>query len=75
MTPLSRAELLALPPVINLVTLGKALGISEPVVRERVRRGEFEKLGIRVLRLGAQYRIPTADVLKLLGLAGEQECP
>lgn len=74
MTPLTRAELLDLPPVINLVTLGKALGISEPVVRERARRGEFEALGIRVLRLGAQWRIPTADVLRLLGLA-DQEGP
>lgn len=66
--PLSRAELLALPPVINLVTLGRALGLSEPVVRERARRDEFAALGIRVLRLGAQYRVPTADVLRLLGI-------
>ena len=68
MTPLSRSELLSLPPVINLVTLGRALGISEPTTRERARRGEFEAIGIRVLRLGAQYRIPTADVLRVLGL-------
>jgi len=48
--------------VINLVTLGKALGLSEPVVRERARRDEFAELGIRVLRLGAQYwcRQPTS---------------
>jgi hypothetical protein len=67
-TPLSRAELLELPPVINLVTLGRALGVSEPVIRERARQGELARMGIRVLRLGAQYRIPTADVLTLLGL-------
>jgi hypothetical protein len=66
--PLSRAELLALPPVINLATLGRALGLSEPVVRERARRDEFAALGIRVLQLGAQYRIPTADVLSFLGI-------
>jgi hypothetical protein len=66
--PLSRAELLALPPVINLATLGRALGLSEPVVRERARRDEFAALGIRVLQLGAQYRIPTADVLRFLGI-------
>jgi hypothetical protein len=68
--PLSRAELLALPPVINLVTLGRALGLSEPTVRERARRNEFDALGIRVLRLGAQYRVPTADVLRFLGIDG-----
>ena len=66
--PLSRAELLELPPVINLVTLGRALGLSEPVVREQARRGEIAALGIRVLHLGAQYRIPTADVLRFLGI-------
>jgi hypothetical protein len=66
--PLSKAELLELPPVINLATLGRALGLSEPVVRERARRNEFAALGIRVLQLGAQYRVPTADVLRFLGV-------
>jgi hypothetical protein len=66
--PLSRAELLALPPVINLATLGRALSLSEAVVRERARRDEFAALGIRVLQLGAQYRVPTADVLRFLGI-------
>jgi hypothetical protein len=70
--PLSRAELLELPPVINLVTLGRALGLSEPVVRERARRDEFAALGIRVLQLGAQYRVPTADVLRFLGVDGPE---
>jgi hypothetical protein len=68
--PLSREELLQLPPVINLITLGQAFGVTEPVIREMRRRGELEELGIRVLRLGAQYRIPTADVLRVLGLSG-----
>lgn len=71
--PLTRAELLALPPVINLVTLGRALGVSEPVIRERNRLGEIERMGIRVLRLGAQYRIPTEDVLAVLGIARDME--
>jgi hypothetical protein len=70
--PLSKAELLELPPVINLATLGKALGLSEPVVRERARRNEFAALGIRVLQLGAQYRVPTADVLRFLGIDSPQ---
>jgi hypothetical protein len=66
--PLSRAEILALPPVIGLPTLGRVLGISEPVVRERARRGELEPLGIRVLRLGAQSRVVTASVWAFLGI-------
>jgi hypothetical protein len=68
MRPLSRAELLALPPATNLPTLGRAFGISEPVARERLRRGDFAAMGIRILRLGAQYRVVTADVLRVLGI-------
>jgi hypothetical protein len=73
--PLSKAELLELPPVINLATLGRALGLSEPVVRERARRNEFAALGIRVLQLGAQYRVPTADVLRFLGIESPEPTP
>jgi hypothetical protein len=70
---MSRAELLALPPVVNLVTTGRALGVSEPVIRERARRGELEALGVRCLRLGAQWRVPTADILRLLGITPGNE--
>lgn len=66
--PFSRDDLLRLPPVINLVQLGQAFGVSEPVIREMRRRGDLAAMGIRVLVLGAQYRIPTADVLSVLGL-------
>lgn len=66
--PLTHDELRSLPPVINLVTLGQALGVSEPVIREMRRQGKLAELGIRVLPMGAQYRVPTADVLQLLGV-------
>ena len=69
--PLTRTELLELAetsPVTNLVMLGRALGLSEPVIRERARRGELAELGIRCLRLGAQYRVPVADILVFLGI-------
>ena len=68
MKPLSREELLALPPVINLPTLGRAFGVSEPTVREQRRQGKFEAMGIRILRLGPQYRVITADVHRVLGV-------
>jgi hypothetical protein len=70
--PLTKAELLALPPVVNLATLGRVLGLSEPTIRERHRKGELGELGIRVLQLGAQYRVPTADVLNLLGISASE---
>jgi hypothetical protein len=68
MTPLTRAELLALPAATDLRTLGQAFGISEPVVRELRRQGRFEELGIRINRLGLQYRVVTADILRVLGI-------
>ncbi len=67
--PLTRAELLRLPPITNLPTLARALGVSEPVIRERHRLGEIEQLGIRVLRLGSQWRVPTEDILRVLGIS------
>jgi len=68
MTPMSAAELRALPPTIGLPVLGKALGVSEPVIRERARRGELEPLGIKVVKLGAQYRVITSTVWAFLGI-------
>jgi hypothetical protein len=65
---MSRAEILALPPTHGLPTLGRILGVSEPVIRERARSGELEALGIKVVKLGAQYRVVTASVLAFLGL-------
>jgi hypothetical protein len=66
--PLSRAEILAWPPTIDLVTLGKALGRSEPTIRAAARSGELEALGIKVVHLGAKYLVVTASVWAFLGI-------
>lgn len=74
--PLTRNELLELAetsPTTNVVMLGRALGLSEPVIRERVRRGELDKLGIRCLRLGSQWRVVTEDILTFLGITRDTE--
>ena len=60
---------MALPPVITLAQLARALGLSEPTIRTLNRNGELERLGIRVNRLGAQYRAVTASVWSYLGLS------
>lgn len=65
---MNRDELLALPAAIDLPTAGRALGIGRNKAFELARRGEFP---VRVLRLGNSYRVPTAEVLKTLGL-GDQ---
>jgi hypothetical protein len=76
--PLTRAEVLELAeasPTTNLVMLGRALGLSEPVIRDRARRGELDKLGIRCLRLGAQWRVVTADIVAFLGISRDVNAP
>jgi predicted site-specific integrase-resolvase len=65
---MSREELLALPAVVNLVTAARALGIGRTRAFELTRRGEFP---VPVLRVGRTYRVPTAPLLKLLGLAAD----
>jgi len=66
---LSRDEILKLPPVISLAQLAGCLSVSEPVVREARRSGELERLGIRVNRLGAQWRVITSTVWDYLGIS------
>lgn len=63
---LSQTELLALPAAINLETAGRALGMRRSTAYSLARRGEFP---VRTLRLGKQYRVVTAELLDLLGVA------
>lgn len=65
MESLSRAELLALPVSVDLMTAGRAVGIGRTKAHEMVRNGTWPT---RVLRLGKAYRIPTAELLALLGV-------
>jgi hypothetical protein len=65
---MGREELLALPAVVNLVTAARALAIGRTRAFELARRGTFP---VPVLRVGVTYRVPTAPLLRLLGLAGD----
>jgi hypothetical protein len=70
---LTRAELLALPVVIDITTAARALGLGRSTAYELARRDEFP---CRVLRIGSSYRVPTADLLRVLGIElGEQPAP
>ncbi|MFI6621426.1 hypothetical protein [Streptomyces sp. NPDC050528] len=63
---MSREELLELPAAVDLETGNRALGLG------RSKGYELAKLGLypcKVLRLGNAYRVVTADLLALLGLA------
>lgn len=65
METLTTADLLALPAVVDIPTAAKALGIGRSTAYELARRGD---LPCRVLRVGSSYRVPTADLLKILGI-------
>ncbi|MFE7812572.1 hypothetical protein ACFU5P_11490 [Streptomyces sp. NPDC057433] len=63
---MGREELLALPVAIDLDTSNRALGLGRSKGYELAKRGTYP---CKVLRLGNAYRVVTADLLELLGLA------
>jgi len=60
---LTRAELLALPVTVDVPTAARALGLGRSTAYELARRDEFP---CRVLHVGSSYRIPTADLMRVL---------
>jgi hypothetical protein len=62
---LSRDELLALPVVIDVPTAARAIGLGRSTAYELARRNEFP---CPVLRVGSSYRVPTAGLLRILGI-------
>jgi len=63
-TSMSAEELRALPPVIDLPTAARVLGIGRTAAYSLVRSGEWPS---PVLRLGGTIRVPTAPLLALIG--------
>lgn len=63
---MSKAELLALPATVDLETANRALGLGRSKGYDLVRREQYP---CRVLRLGSTYRVVTAELQALLGLA------
>jgi predicted DNA-binding transcriptional regulator AlpA len=62
---MTRAELLTLPAVVDVATAARALGLGRSTAYELARRDEFP---CRVLHIGSSYRVPTADLLRVLGI-------
>ncbi len=71
---MTRAELLALPAVVDVTTAARALGLGRSTAYDLARRGEFP---CRVLHIGSSYRVPTAELLRVLGIdpAGQPAPP
>ncbi|GGN55721.1 hypothetical protein GCM10012285_49740 [Streptomyces kronopolitis] len=66
MNGMSRGDLLALPVAVDLETSNRALGLGRSKGYDLAKRGDYP---CKVLRLGNAYRVVTADLLHLLGLA------
>jgi hypothetical protein len=56
----------ALPPVLDLVTAAHMVGIGRTTAYRLAGDGVFP---CRVLRVGAKWRVPTVELLQLLGLS------
>jgi excisionase family DNA binding protein len=59
-----------LPVVLDLESAGRLLGIGRTTAYEMARAGRFP---CRTIRVGAKWRVPTAELLALLGLSHEPE--
>lgn len=62
---MTRAELLALPPAVDIVTAGHALGFERTTTYKFNREGKFP---VPVLKIGDTFRVPTAPLLRYLGI-------
>ncbi|MFJ3647737.1 helix-turn-helix domain-containing protein [Streptomyces murinus] len=63
--PLSFAEAFDLPLSVDLRTAARALGVCPKTAYKLIRFGTFP---CTVLRVGRRYRIPTACLLRSLGI-------
>jgi predicted DNA-binding transcriptional regulator AlpA len=62
---MSTDDLRTLPPVLDVPTAGRLLGLGRTAAYDLVLAGKWPT---PVLRLGRRLRIPTAPLLALLGL-------
>lgn len=62
---MSFGEAFDLPLVVDLRTAARALGLCPATAYKLVHQDSFP---CRFLRLGWQYRVPTADLLRALGI-------
>lgn len=61
----SEAEVRALGVTTDILTAGSVLGLSRNATYRLNAEG---RLGVPVLRLGSQYRVPVSGLLQVLGL-------
>jgi hypothetical protein len=65
MQPLTFDQLHTLPTVVDLMTAARALGIGRTKAYQLANADEFP---CRIIRVGTAYHVPTAELLKTLGV-------
>ena len=59
----------ALGPTTDLPTLGSIFDCSRWKAYQMARTGEWEELGVKIVRLGSKYRVTVLSILQVLGYA------
>lgn len=57
----------ALGPTTDLPTLSSIFDCSKWKAYEMARTGEWETIGVRIVRLGSKYRVIVPSILEVLG--------
>jgi hypothetical protein len=72
MDPLTFDQLYSLPTVVDLMTAARALGIGRT---KAYRLAHDDQFPVRIIRVGTSYHIPTAELLKILGVTSPVPLP
>ena len=64
MKPLTIDQVRALPAMVDVVTAARALGLGRSKAYELAKADAFP---CRIVKIGATYRVPTSDLLRVLG--------
>ena len=67
---LTTADILALPPTVDVVTAGKAFGLGSTTAYQLARTGKFP---CKILRAGGSWRVVTADLRRVLEISERPE--
>lgn len=67
MRPWSAEAIRDLGPMTDVPTLGSIFKCSRWKAYQMARTGEWEKLGVKILRLGSNYRVVVPSILEVLG--------
>jgi hypothetical protein len=66
----------ALGAITDLQTLAGILGCSVWMSRKMARTGEWERQGIKIIRIGVHYRVGVGSILDVLGFgSGDLSAP